>query len=229
MELSLSLPFEGTPSTLGSIAAKGRYSVIGIKAGDFTVTINVNDIKAGDVVAFSAIRSGFVPFFVDPIISYQKAVLAAEHATWSHVGIIDQNFIVWDAMPQANVRRRPLAEVLREKRVIRILRPYVEIDAGMLEKALIFFSNDAYSLFKAETGGRLAARLLREQTDKILASTPMVLPAESVVICSSFVSKVLRRASRYPFFSQLPVTVPADFIASGDFAPIPLAWKRIDH
>jgi hypothetical protein len=140
----------------------------------------------------------------DVIVRYQAALLPVDAARWRHVGVLDDHFQVWDAMPKLNVRSRPLREVLRERTVIAITRPQVPVDPVRLRTTLLMFSNHDYRM-----------------------SVVPKRSAEGAVICSIFASNVLRRTTRAALFRSLPIVVPGDFAHDPMFKPAPINWCQI--
>jgi hypothetical protein len=117
--------------SLPEISLGREATLVAVKADrTVLVSLNVHDLQPGDVFLFrspdswtASIRARF-----NLIVRYQAAILDADHSVWTHVGILDDNFQVWDAMPHLNVRCRSLREVLRERRIITVRRPLAQID-----------------------------------------------------------------------------------------------------
>ena len=229
MVAEFALPFSATThaiENLPEVQLDEKMTLVAVRVERNLVSINVHDLRPGDVFLFrrpdgwvANIRSRF-----DVIVRYQEAILAPEHSCWTHVGILDDNFQVWDAMPRLNVRCKSLREVLREGQVISIRRPRVDVDPIRLRTSLLMFSNHDYRIFRLETGGHLAARLIARAHDE--NNKP---PADGAVICSTFVAHVLRRTTTRPFFRQLPVVVPGDFAQDDMFQDVPLYWCKISY
>ena len=193
------------------------YTQVAVAVGSRIVSLNVRDLRAGDVLLFrrpDPVKS--------PVFLYQSALFAGGAAGWTHCAILDENFSVWDSMPNRDVRQRSLRDVLREQCDLLVVRSSRAIDPVRLRVTLLQFSNHQYRVFRIETGGRLAARLLR-------AKLPASAGAQDRhTICSLFVADVLRRVCRYPFFRSLPITLPADFLSDPDFARVRLAWHEVE-
>jgi hypothetical protein len=227
MFTELALPFSAknhTLENLAEISAGARASLVAVKSERHYLSLNIHDLRAGDVFLYrrpdgwaASLQSRF-----DVIIRYQAAILKAENSVWTHVGVLDDNLQVWDAMPRLNVRSRPLREVLREKTILSIRRPLVSIDPVRLRTSLLNFSNHDYRVFRIETGGQLASRLLARTADGRGA-----VPAEGALICSTFVAHVLRRTAIHPFFRSLPIVVPGDFAQDEAFELVSIAWCKI--
>lgn len=227
MFAELAIPFSAKKNNfdlLPQISAGTQTTLVAIRAEDHSVTINIHDLRPGDVFLFRR-PEGLVAGIasrLDVIVKYQAAILAPENSLWRHVGILDDNYQVWDAMPKLDVRSRPLREVLRDKATITIRRPQVEIDPIRLRTSLLSFSNHDYRIFRIETGGHLASRLLARTS-----GTKVGTPTDGAVICSTFVSHVLRRTTTQPFFRSLPVVVPGDYASDKMFETVLIQWCRI--
>ena len=223
----LGLPFDPkkTPvEGLREIAVGNEATTVAIKHASSLLTLNVNDLRGGDVFLFRRPDGGSWWKWADPIERYQSLLLTKEAARWRHVAILDGNFLVWDAMPKLDVRVRPLREVLRENQTITVVRPKAIIDPNRLSTSLLMFSDHDYRMFRLDTGGALANRLIyRLAPDQKQAKAP----EEGSVICSIFVSNVLRRCTTAPFFRPLAITVPGDFAQDAMFDPVPIDWCRI--
>src|SRR4051812_22609478 len=107
------LPFSSSGESIESLPTlplDERASILAVKAGDHYVSINYPDLHAGDVFLFSTGKPD--PLFRNVIEPFQEAVFnSRDVARWRHVGILDQNYLVWDAMPKLDVRSRPLREI----------------------------------------------------------------------------------------------------------------------
>ncbi|MDP4022226.1 hypothetical protein Q8W71_06305 [Methylobacterium sp. NEAU 140] len=198
-----------SPGSLGAL-----FTLCAVSFEGRTFSLNVADIRAGDVI----IQSRPSIDQLNPVYRYQRLLFGADVARWTHCGIIDENLTVWDAMPGAHVRSRPLRVLLSESHRLKIVRPVIPPAPVGLRTSLLQFSNHQYSVFSVETVGRLGARLAR--------AGPWPNPAtnDGTVMCSLFVSDVLRRSTRHGFFRQLPIAVPADFATDADFTDVPLHW-----
>lgn len=192
------------------------FTQAAIVSGQHAATINVGDIRAGDV--FLVGRASATNRFKNPVYRYQRLLFDADTAQWTHCAVIDENLTVWDAMPSADVRSRPLRELLREAHRLRLVRPAVAPDPTLLRTSLLQFSNHSYRVLDIATLGRLGARLARAGT----WANPVT--DDRTVMCSLFVSNVLRRSTKHGYFRRLPVVIPADFAADRDFADVPLHW-----
>jgi len=101
----LLLPFDPeaySPAELQDPRLSGRLTVIAIQHEQDLVTVNVPDLRAGDVILFRNQRRWLRDAF-DPIVGYQRILFPPSAypnaAYWTHVGLLDENMQVWDAMP----------------------------------------------------------------------------------------------------------------------------------
>ena len=237
--IELPLPFKNKKEDIDSlpeIYATRQATLVAVNFDGRNVSINFDELQPGDVILSRGARPSIS--IGDAIVAYQKVVLAAQypwiaeghaHAVWTHVALLDENHQVWDAMPGLNVRARPLREVLRENGTISVRRSQIYIDPGQLSSSLLHFSNETYRIFKLETGGSLAARFVARRSRALNgdAHSTRAMPSDKSVICSTFVSSVLRHATQTGFFRELEVVVPGDFSADRMFAPVGLRWCRI--
>lgn len=186
--------------------------------GDF-VTINYRDLQPGDVILFDTDK--FDPLMMPAIAVYQNQIFKNTRiARWRHVGILDDNFQVWDAMPKLDVRVRPLREVLSSLSRICVRRPLKNIDADLLRDALMQLSSKSKYKFNIDYGKGLATRLRK----RIPPNKSITRSMTSDVICSEFVDRVLLRATKHQFFEKLPIVVPADYFVDDEFETINLHW-----
>jgi hypothetical protein len=223
----IALPFASTgtaTSTITRLPFDSRASVVAIHHHNEYVSLNYIDLKPGDVILFDVGK--FDPLVTPAIARYQNRIFGnPDTARWKHVGILDDNFQVWDAMPELNVRVRPLREILVPLSRICIRRSLQEIDVHRLRDSLIKLSSANEYKFSIHTGGallsRLRARVDQGHLEKGLKSNK--------VICSMFVANVLRRATLHPYFKKLPIVLPGDFMASdNEFRTVELEWCCIE-
>jgi hypothetical protein len=187
------------------------------------VSINYPDILPGDVVLFDVDK--FDPLVTPVIAAYQNEIFGDPNiARWRHVGIMDDNFQVWDAMPALDVRVRPLREVLNALARVCVRRPVAPIDADLLRDSLMQMSSKSTYKFNYDTGRGLVNRLRRRAgTNEATAKA-----VSGDVICSNFVERVLFRATGKEFFKKLPIVLPADYMVHAQFRAIDLHWCCMD-
>lgn len=203
------------PSTKSRVARR-LFSQTAVKHGASFVSINVDELKAGDVLLFQASTKASAA-----VALVQLSFFDQWTARWTHCGILDENFSVWDAMPRSNVRCRSLSDVLRRRETLAVVRPLTHIDPKQLSRSLVEFSDGAYRV-QIQTGKRLAARRLG-----VDASIRLPVSDRST-LCSLFVADVLRHSTKHGFFAGLPIALPADFLTDPDFAEVPLRWTTLE-
>lgn len=207
---------------------------------------NIHEWRAGDVVLFGGERAAS-----DPIVGYQRLLFDPAHARWTHVGILDADMMIWDAMPSEHVRCRPVRDVVAELGQI-ILRRLAgaPVDAERLSASLRKFSQDEYRIYRVKMGALLLERLRaakgdggafeararnqRTSREPLAGGAREGLPDpnetallnERQVICSSFVQKVLSQTIGKIVGPQYPIYLPADFARDPDFDTVPLRWIR---
>lgn len=211
-------PFDVTaplPEETATIA-ESLFSQVAIKHGDAFVSLNVDEIRPGDVIVFEGHSKASSNLRVA-----QTYLFGASTASWTHCAIIDQNFSIWDAMPGEHVRCRALSDLLRRSERITAVRPVPVVYPERLGRSLLQFSDGLYRPFRIQTGGRFLARLAGAG----VFNPPMVQDRDTV--CSLFVANVLRHATRYGFFADLPLALPPDFLTHSDFTLLPLRWARL--
>jgi hypothetical protein len=223
----IALPFNSNgyaASTLARIPFDTRASIVAVDHEGEYVSINYPDLRPGDVILFDMDK--FDPLFTPMIAVYQSEIFKdSKIARWRHVGILDDNYQVWDAMPGLDVRVRPLREVLSALSRVCVRRPVSPIDVNLLRDSLMQISSKSKYRFNYDTGKGLVSRL-RKRGD----TTSMTAKAISGdVICSNFVEKVLWRASGKVFFSKLPIVLPADYMVSREFRSVDLHWCCMDR
>lgn len=222
----ISLPFKSlglATEALTRVPFDSRISVVAIDHGGSYVSINYLDLLPGDVILFDAGK--FDPLVLPAIARYQNEVFHDLNvAKWKHVGILDDNLQVWDAMPGLDVRVRPLREILVPLSRICVRRPCVPVPVDELRDSLVRLSSVSTYRFGLDTGRGLASRLRARVDDRV---RPTAVESKRV-ICSVFVSNVLRRATKHPFFRSLPIVLPGDFVVDDQFTTVDLDWCCID-
>lgn len=192
--------------------------------------MNYPQLQPGDVFLFDGGKPD--PLVPRAISRFQARIFADESSAvrWRHVGILDRNLQVWDAMPSLNVRARPLREVLVGVGRLCVVRPKKPVDPDRLSEGLLEFSRGQYKIFASDTGGELAKRLLDRlpKKGKKRAKARRQVPNPNFVICSTFVTYVLRYTTGYNFLKHCAVQVPGDFAVDKDFAFLELEWCRLD-
>jgi hypothetical protein len=206
-------------SQLEEVTGAHLSATVSVNCSGIFISLNFTDLKAGDVVLY---REQAEDRF-DPIVAYQLLLHDSQAARWRHIGILDGQMLVWDAMPKLNVRCRPLRDWIAEPGCLSVFRPNCPVDPVRLATSLLMFSNHEYRFFKLDTGGQLVWRLLRRAS----AEPGSFVPPENSVVCSTFVYSVLRRATGQPFFRPLIVVTPADFADDQMFEPVAIAWRRV--
>jgi hypothetical protein len=184
-------------------------------------SIDFEKLRAGDVVLF---RSQHTADVISNLLieKYQGVFTVPSAAFWTHVGILDADLCVWDAVPNKNVRTRVLRDILSEKSMISFWRPAFEIDVNKLTSSILAFSNMPYSIFNISTGGRLLARLARAG----YSGYQLLATNDESVICSLYVHQVLKRSSGKNLFPNLPIVTPSDFASISEFRLIELRWQK---
>jgi hypothetical protein len=218
----LPVPFDETkfpPSQLEEVNGGPVSTAVSVNCSGVFISLNFTDLKAGDIILY---REQAEDRF-DPIVAYQLFLHESLAARWRHVGILDGQMLVWDAMPKLNVRCRPLRDWITEPGCLSFFRPKCPVDPMRLGTSLLMFSNYQWRIFRLDTGGQLVWRLLR----RVGAETGGFVPPDNSVVCSTFVSSVLRRATQQPFFRSHIVVTPADFADDEMFEPVAVAWRRV--
>jgi hypothetical protein len=224
----ISLPFKSNgiaTTALKKLPFDSRASELAVVHDGEYVTINYRDLQPGDVILFD--MGKFDPLKTPAIARYQEKVLENKNdARWKHVGILDENFLIWDAMPSLNVRSRTLHEVLKPLSRICARRPLIPIDVDRLRDGLLALSNDTKYKFSPRKTAALAVRLLRKRLP-----TKRWIPdfAPAKVVCSEFVGHVLWRATGgndggHVFVEKQPIIIPGDFASDPEFRTIELEW-----
>lgn len=205
--------------TLSSIDVAGRAARTVVHTPKGRLAPNVEDWRAGDVLLFSPV-SGKRPH---PVTALQSWIFRPELARWSHVGMLDGEDLVWDAHPDGHVRRRVLAEALKDDVLIGVRRfRHAMPELDRLADSLLEFSNDTYSAFNIRTAGALAARLRGKA-----ATAGARREDDKLVVCSSFVQKVLQRTLRMGVLTRHLIALPADFADDAAFAWVEARWCAV--
>lgn len=123
-----------------SRAPAGLFGHVAVKHGAGFVSLNVGDLRPGDVLLFRGrAKASHI------VRSAQRPLFDESTAEWTHCAIIDRNLSVWDARPDLNVGCRALNDLLRSSHTITAVRPVVEVDPARLERSLVEFSGQSYS------------------------------------------------------------------------------------
>jgi len=223
----ITAPFDdGLADNLIIVDADHRSTTAAVSYGERLVSINYYDLCPGDVFLFSEqTKSPSISRIA--IESYQAVLCGAEASKWRHVGILDESYVVWDAMPSQKIRRRLISDVIQDTCDLMVVRPNKPVDKRKLSEALLKMSGSQYK-FDVQIGTLLTARLRRlpvVPVDYRQLAKNSNFPKH--VICSTFVASVLRHATTYPFFKKLPLVIPADFFTDQDFTHVPLKWCEI--
>lgn len=219
----ISLPFKSNgiaTSALKKLPFDSKASALTVDHGGEYITVNYLDLLPGDVILFDTGK--FDPILTPSISRYQEQVLKDKNdARWKHVGILDDNLLVWDAMPSLDVRSRPLREVLTPLSRICIRRSRIVIDVDKLRDALLQVSNTTQYRFATKINAALALRLLTKRLGKRKWKAEFT---PKKVVCSIFVATVLWRATGHDFIPDVPIVVPGDFASDPDFQAIEVEW-----
>lgn len=177
-------------------------------------------LKPGDVfLTKNAVRPSKGSHY---IAAYQALFHQPHQSQWTHVSIYEGDGIIWDAMPNQHIRKITVTQLMRECSHLEVFRLVVpQISANRLQDGLIKFSEDSYH-FDVDLRARLLDRV-RYFVDNDYRG---VLPSEKVVVCSTWVQKVLRYASQTGVLADVYVPIPSDFAAHGDFAPVQLTLRK---
>ncbi|MCS3729715.1 hypothetical protein [Bradyrhizobium betae] len=159
----LAVPYVPSGEAIESLASLPRdalLSTVAVNVDGHLLSMNYPQLQPGDVFLFDGGKPD--PLLPRAIPRFQARIFGDEANVikWRHVGILDRNFQVWDAMPSLNVRARPLREVLVDVGRICVVRPKKPIDPDRLSEGLLEFSRGQYRIFTSDTAGELVKRLL---------------------------------------------------------------------
>lgn len=185
------------------------------------VAPNVNDWREGDVLlchprnlgALGAVNLRFQEVWRDD----------TANARWTHVAVVGANSIIWEAMPNSDVRALTVREFLRDKSKVRRLRLKVAPEGGIpITGALMRLLGGRY---------RLDIEMMKEfswspRESFQYTGIPLEFDIENF-ICSTFVTKVLIIAARRHPLPEVQVQFPIDFARSDNFKIQTIGWYRV--
>ena len=176
---------------------------------------NVSDWRCGDVIVSKPLSHT-----LNPVVAYQRMV-ATSAAEWSHVGIYNGRGYIWDANPSVNVQERAVGDFLVARRTVAVLRP----------NAAAISEEDLYGVLREFVGSRYDVMahkemLIRRVFEQWTPESFKIEEVSNLLICTTFVERVLRHAFLIQPFKDVILPLPADFMTSKHFSSIPLQWKR---
>ncbi len=196
------------------------FNQFSVRKGQYHFSLAGRALQAGDVVLS---RNDENPSKGTSFIhAYQKQVCRDPHWRWTHVGIVDQQYRIWDAMPNSKIRTITVTQVLRDATHIKVVRPRHPVPGDRLDDALHKFSESEYRM-DLETSGRLGLRL------NAVSPTGQTFTAKDDrnTICSIFVQNVLRHATGENWLAEHLIAVPADFSQSDEFCEVGLTLQKL--
>jgi hypothetical protein len=183
-----------------------------VPGNNFYYSINLEDLRCGDVILYDGSTK------THPVSTIQRVRFSAHHSLTTHVGIFDDSLTIWEANPNKNVSLSSISDLIRSDKRISVKRPIVQIECRNLSKNLLDLANSTYRVdFNLGLSSFMGPSGSVEKTG---------LPPKYVV-CSTFVSYVLRRTTKASFFHDVLTVFPAHFASSDQFVDIPIRWQRI--
>lgn len=211
--------------------------------GNVIVALDTQAMRAGDVVLFEK-EEGFkhevirqsqlkMMWVYEADIArrhggnVRRAVIDSEKeyaSEWTHVGMLDESFCVWEARGATNVIQTPLREILKSGRRVRLSRfRGANFSYIGLRNTLIRFSNTEYEL------GNFIAQLRRrmKRNSLVVGEKRLDKNIAEKVICSVFVSDVMDMAFSGNVMENVETPVPADFLLHSSFVPVHVEWRIV--
>jgi hypothetical protein len=182
------------------------------------LTINVEDLRPGDVVCFVGGKKSYAVSMLQSFFLPEKA------SRITHVGILDSRLNLWEANPSKHITKLSIKDLISGGRTIAVVRPTARFSAAEIDAAIGFFAGSKYR-FTIEDAGSLLTRALSKRKNEVNFYQEGIESA----YCSSFVVHCLSLASGSAILKDLPLVFPGDFVDREEsFLPVDLRWAAVE-
>lgn len=193
-------------------------AVIATPAG--RVVANVADWLPGDVLIGLPEAPGIAGAVSIRFQQWRRGWRSTER--WTHVAILGERGLLWEAMPSSDVQAVTIGQFLKRYHVVRRVRLKGELPrAEQIMLAIDFLLDGEYRLdieIAKELGWTAREAFFHAGYFQELDSSTM--------ICSSFVTKVLTLATERDVLTNVKMQLPIDFAIAADFEAQPMQWHR---
>jgi hypothetical protein len=220
------LPTHARPPAAAQAAADAQIDLFAsVPLATGSVRLNLEDWAAGDVILF---RAGGGSVVQRGIAAYQRrAGVSQSGSEVAHVAIYDGCGCLWDARPRKNIQQTALWRVAQSIELARVRLINVKPDTDRLHRALAASKSHRYSLkLISHLIYGLVGRQLNFKPAKREEADKAAKRHRDLVICSTFVERVLVFSTGAMILDAQRVTLPGDYVDEGRFSFEPLIWRR---